>query len=295
MSYKKDILSLKKKLFLYSLFSFGMYPPLWGMEEWGGYRMASYGASMNPHTGYVSSWTNFLPESINPITYFKLPDSSPGDNLESSIGTILEDEEEQEESMDLNEIIELQVEAVEGDPERQYRLGMMYYFGEKGFPQDNAAARRWWERSSLQENCEAKYMLGLMHYLGEGGLKKNEIIARYYWKEAVGQENHHERDILDAFLSPKEILDVPLSPKEKDFLRDSQERTEEEEAPSLQAKKTDEETISEISDKELKDYLEIRGRSLEPGQFVGVSARLSFPQKKNLRTKRPRTKRRRTK
>jgi TPR repeat protein len=58
-------------------------------------------------------------------------------------------------------------EAAAGDPEAQYRLGMMARFG-WGMDKDTAAAVRWLKEAEKQNHPQAQAELGTMYRLGRG-------------------------------------------------------------------------------------------------------------------------------
>ena len=58
--------------------------------------------------------------------------------------------------------------AATGDAEAQFRLGLMYYFGD-GVPMDWSEARTWLRKASEQGRADAQAKLGAMCFLGEGG------------------------------------------------------------------------------------------------------------------------------
>lgn len=58
-------------------------------------------------------------------------------------------------------------QAEQGDPDAQYLLGRMYYFGD-GVAENREEAARWHTRAADQGHAEAKYVLGLLYSAGDG-------------------------------------------------------------------------------------------------------------------------------
>jgi len=58
-------------------------------------------------------------------------------------------------------------QAEQGDPDAQYRLGRMYYFGD-GVAENREEAARWHVKAAAQGHAEAQYVLGLLYSVGDG-------------------------------------------------------------------------------------------------------------------------------
>jgi hypothetical protein len=65
------------------------------------------------------------------------------------------------------EVSKLRQQAMRGDVEAQYRLGLMYHTGE-GLPQHDASAVQWLQRAATQGSAEAQRLLGRMYLSGQG-------------------------------------------------------------------------------------------------------------------------------
>ena len=77
--------------------------------------------------------------------------------------------------------------AERGDVDAQYRLGVMYDFGE-GVNQDSEQARHWFEKAAEQGDANAQYFLGVKYDFGEGVNQDSEQ-ARYWFEKAAEQGN----------------------------------------------------------------------------------------------------------
>ncbi|MFO1313152.1 MAG: tetratricopeptide repeat protein [Burkholderiales bacterium] len=82
---------------------------------------------------------------------------------------------------------ELKPLAERGDPEAQYRVGLMYEYG-KGFPANKAEAVRWIRRAADQNHASAQTELGILYTLGEG-IAKDDAQAVAWFRKAAAQGN----------------------------------------------------------------------------------------------------------
>ena len=71
----------------------------------------------------------------------------------------------------------LRAQAIDGNVEAQFALGVLYDKGIRGVPQDNVMARQWYEKAEMQGDARAKYCLGMMYAFGKG-VKQDELRAR---------------------------------------------------------------------------------------------------------------------
>jgi hypothetical protein len=67
----------------------------------------------------------------------------------------------------------------------QYELGVIYYTGGDGVPQDKTRAGAWLVQAAKNGNADALYTCGRMYDLGEGGAKADPQKALAYYKEAA--------------------------------------------------------------------------------------------------------------
>lgn len=79
---------------------------------------------------------------------------------------------------------ELKPLAERGDPEAQYRVGLMYEYG-KGFPGDKAEAARWIRKAADQNHASAQTELGILYTMGEGVAKDDAQAVAWFRKAAV--------------------------------------------------------------------------------------------------------------
>ena len=75
--------------------------------------------------------------------------------------------------------------AERGDVDAQYRLGVMYDFGQ-GVNQDSEQARHWFEKSAKQSHVFAQLFLAALYYNGEG-VQQDYVQARYWFEKAAEQ------------------------------------------------------------------------------------------------------------
>ena len=85
----------------------------------------------------------------------------------------------------LNEIRPL---AEAGDPMAQYRLGVMFDYGQ-GVTPDTAEAARWLRLAARQGNADAQFALGLMYELGRG-VKWSHGEA-FVWIRRAAHQGHY--------------------------------------------------------------------------------------------------------
>ena len=83
------------------------------------------------------------------------------------------------------EVYTLRQQAVQGDREAQYRLGIMSHTGE-GVPQNEADAVQWLQRAATQGHPEAQRLLGRLYLSGQG-VPRNEAEAVYWYRRAADQ------------------------------------------------------------------------------------------------------------
>jgi TPR repeat protein len=79
---------------------------------------------------------------------------------------------------------ELRPLADHGDPEAQYRLGLMYEFG-KGFAQDKAQAMAWLGKSAAHGSASAQTELGVIYATGDGVPQDNVKSVEWFRKAAT--------------------------------------------------------------------------------------------------------------
>ena len=82
---------------------------------------------------------------------------------------------------------ELRPLADRGDPEAQYRLGLMYEFG-KGFAQDKAQALVWLGKSAANGSASAQTELGVIYATGDG-VRKDNVKSVEWFRKAATQGN----------------------------------------------------------------------------------------------------------
>lgn len=75
--------------------------------------------------------------------------------------------------------------AEQGDPQSQYRLGLLYTNGTR-LPQDHAKAVKWFGKAARNGHREAQYMLGIAYYAGRG-VAGDPGRARHWLLQAADQ------------------------------------------------------------------------------------------------------------
>jgi TPR repeat protein len=73
--------------------------------------------------------------------------------------------------------------ADRGDPNAQYRLGVLYDQGH-GVLQDSTAAMRWYRKAADQGNTDAQFTIGIMYAKGEGVPQDFAAAVAWYRKAA---------------------------------------------------------------------------------------------------------------
>jgi len=80
---------------------------------------------------------------------------------------------------------ELRPAAERGDPEAQYRVGLMYEFG-KGYPKDMKQALAWLRQAAGQGHVAAEVELGVLYRTGDG-VPQDDAQAVSWFTKAAGQ------------------------------------------------------------------------------------------------------------
>jgi len=74
--------------------------------------------------------------------------------------------------------------AERGDPEAQYRIGLMYEFG-KGYPQDKAQGIVWFRKAAGQNHAAAQTELAIIYATGDGVAQDNKQAFDWFQKGAT--------------------------------------------------------------------------------------------------------------
>ena len=75
--------------------------------------------------------------------------------------------------------------AEAGDPDGQFRLASLYFYGQTVHG-DDAQASYWFEQAARQGQTEAQYYFGEMHYQGRGTARDYAKAAEWYRRAAEG-------------------------------------------------------------------------------------------------------------
>ena len=97
--------------------------------------------------------------------------------------------------------------ANKGDPNAQYKLGIMYEEG-KGVAQDYQEALKWYTNASEQGHAGAQFNLGYMYLVGKGIPQvHNKEAAKWFIKAA--EQGHAEAQQKLGFMYEQKIFDMP--------------------------------------------------------------------------------------
>ena len=86
--------------------------------------------------------------------------------------------------------------AEHGNPEKQNELGILYYKGDKGLPQDNNEAFKWFREGALQGDALSQRNLGLMYEQGRG-VPQSFYEARKWYQKALDNGYATAKDDLE--------------------------------------------------------------------------------------------------
>lgn len=96
--------------------------------------------------------------------------------------------------------------AEKGNPEAQYKLGVMYDQGQ-GVAQDYQEASKWYRLSAVQGKSGAQYNLGVMYAKGQGVDK--DYVRSYIWLSLAAAhgftEAQNDRDWVAQQMMPAQI------------------------------------------------------------------------------------------
>ncbi len=105
--------------------------------------------------------------------------SKANDQTENSSSQVRELTPEEKEKVAI-----LQKQADAGDAKAQFNLGVMYYKGEGGVPEDFVRAAEWYQKAAEQGDVGAQFLLGTMYEDGKGVPKDAIKSAEWYQKAA---------------------------------------------------------------------------------------------------------------
>lgn len=95
---------------------------------------------------------------------------------------------------------QLRVQAEQGDPVAQDRLGFMYYSGEnQRIPRDYDEARQWFQKAAEQGNAGGQDHLGTIYYLGAGVPRDYAEALKWFLKAADQGNEHAERQLAEMY------------------------------------------------------------------------------------------------
>jgi TPR repeat protein len=85
-----------------------------------------------------------------------------------------------------------------GEPNAQYIIGEMYYYG-LGVKEDYAEAAIWFRKAAEQGNPESQFVIGKMYYYGVG-VKEDHAEAAIWFRKAAKQGHVRARVLRDIML-----------------------------------------------------------------------------------------------
>ena len=108
--------------------------------------------------------------------------------------------------------------AAEGDARAQSVLGLLYYRGQGGVPQDTAEAVKWLRRAADQGDAQAQYNLGLSYAKGEVTGSPDNISAHMWFNLAAARfpvsdtsdrdAARKDRDLVAKMMTPDQIAEA---------------------------------------------------------------------------------------
>lgn len=95
-------------------------------------------------------------------------------------------------------------EAMAGNVESQYRLGMRYTNGH-GVMEDYAAAADWFERAASGGHTEAQFMIGIAYYAGRGVGQNHPKAINWFQKAADAGHMRAQYQLGDAYMNGRSV------------------------------------------------------------------------------------------
>lgn len=96
---------------------------------------------------------------------------------------------------------QIYTDALRGNPEAQYKTGVMYERG-MGIDKNETQAAQWYEKSAIQGYVDAQYNIAIMYASGRG-VQKNEPIAMMWLALAAKQGDKEARKLLLEMIDGK--------------------------------------------------------------------------------------------
>lgn len=113
--------------------------------------------------------------------------------------------------------------AEKGDKNAQFKVGLMYLYGEDGFTKDEEKALHWLGKAAAQDHTKAQYEVGMMHY--RPGDEDNEI-ARALLAKAADKGHTNSQYFLAAIYTQKQQFDNAAQWLDRAFQNDHEEALE---------------------------------------------------------------------
>ena len=102
----------------------------------------------------------------------------------------------------------LRPRAEQGDAEAQFRLGIMYRFGQ-GVPKDYADAAKWYRLAAEQGHASPQFSLGVMYAKGTGVPQDYVLAHMWFCLAAAGHEYAvRNRDQVAGLMTPDQIAEA---------------------------------------------------------------------------------------
>ena len=112
-------------------------------------------------------------------------------------------------------VAEIRACAVQGDARNQYNLGYIYDLGNKGVPEDDLRAVRWYLLAANQGRADAQNNLGLMYFNGEG--VSVDLVQAYMWLNlATAQDSSYQanKDLIEKSMTRQQIAEGQIMTRE---------------------------------------------------------------------------------
>ena len=113
--------------------------------------------------------------------------------------------------------------AAAGDARAQSVLGLLYYRGQGGVPQDKVEAAGWFRRAADQGDPQAQYNLGLSYARGDTGAPDNVsahmwlnlAVARFLTSDTLARAAaRKDRDLVAEKMTPDQIAEAQKRARE---------------------------------------------------------------------------------
>lgn len=113
--------------------------------------------------------------------------------------------------------------ARSGDKEAQFKVGLLYLYGDDGFPQDNQKALHWFQQAADQNHTKAQFQTGMMYY--KPGVDDSDV-ARTWLRKAAQNGHTDAQYFLGTIYNQKREFDNAIKWLELAFESDHRDAIE---------------------------------------------------------------------